>query len=221
MTLLFLLLVVVAMPWLSYVSFRNIHTLEAAGPDFKISKRSVYIQSIGMQVGLCIAAYFTARSENLEIKLISPFSFYAVLAGLLFLASALGFASFAQKNKQNKESTLRHILPENNTDRLFWIAAVMIAAFCEEYIYRGVLYQVLLPLTNQSLILSALISAVVFGFGHGTQGEKAIMQIIPFALGFHLIVYLSDSLLIAMIVHFIYNTSVEILFGKKIRSSEE
>jgi len=222
MTLLFLLLVVVAMPWLSYVSFRNIHTLEEAGTDFKISKRSVYIQSIALQGGLCVAAFFTARTENFEIKLISSsFSLYAVIAGILFLAAALAFAGFAQKNKQNKESTLRHILPENNTDRLFWIAAVLIAAFCEEYIYRGVLYQVLLPLTNQSLILSALISAVVFGFGHGTQGEKAIMQIIPFALGFHLIVYLSDSLIIAMIVHFIYNTSVEILFGKKIRDSHE
>ncbi len=221
MILLFLLLVLVALPWLSYVSFRNIHTLEEAGSDFKISKRSVYIQSIVMQGGLCVAAFFTARSENLEIKLISPFSFNGVLAGILFLAAALGFAGFAQKNKQNKESTLRHILPENNTDRIFWITAVLIAAFCEEYIYRGVLYQVLIPLTNESMILSALISAVVFGFGHGTQGEKAIMQIIPFALGFHLIVYLSDSLLIAMIVHFIYNTSVEILFGKKIRSSQE
>jgi membrane protease YdiL (CAAX protease family) len=209
------------MPWLSYVSFKNIHKLEAAGPNIHISKRSIYVQSIAMQGGLCVAAYFTAKSENITIKLFAPVTFYAILAGSLFLVIALAFAGFSHKNKQNKESTLRHILPENTTDRLFWIAAVLIAAFCEEYIYRGVLYQVLLPLTNESMILSALISAVVFGFGHGTQGERAIMQIIPFALGFHLIVYLSDSLLIAMIVHFIYNTSVEILFGKKIRNSQE
>jgi membrane protease YdiL (CAAX protease family) len=221
MTLLFLLLVVVAMPWLSYVSFRNIHELEVANPDFKISKRAVYLQSIAMQVGLCAAAYFTANNEKITIKLFSPFTLQAIVAGILFLAVALVFAGFSQKSKENKESTLRFILPENNTDRVFWIFAVLIAAFCEEYIYRGVLFQVLHSQTEYSIFLSALLSAVVFGFGHGTQGERAILQIIPFALGFHLLVYLSGSLLIPMIVHFIYNICVELFFGKKIRNSQE
>lgn len=221
MTLFFLLLVVVAMPWLSFVSFKNIHALEAADATMRISKRSVYLQSVVMQTGLCIAAYFTAQSEGITINLSGLFNWKTILAGIAFLAVALTVAGWSQKNKSNKESTLRHILPENSTDRIFWIMAVLFAAFCEEYIYRGVLYQIMMQQTNESIYLSAIISAVVFSFGHGTQGEKAIVQIIPFALGFHLLVYLSGGLLIPMIVHFIYNTSVELFFGKNIRDSQE
>jgi membrane protease YdiL (CAAX protease family) len=220
MTLFFLLLVVAAMPWLSYVSFKNINALEAANATMRISKRSVYLQSVAMQAGLCIAAYFTAQSEGIQINFSGSINWKTILAGIIFLAIALTVAGWSQKNKSNKESTLRHILPENSTDRIFWIIAVFFAAFCEEYIYRGVLYQIMMLQTNDSIYLSSLISAIVFSFGHGTQGEKAIMQIIPFALGFHLLVYLSGGLLIPMIVHFIYNTSVELFFGKNIRHSQ-
>jgi membrane protease YdiL (CAAX protease family) len=218
MTLFFLLLVVVAMPWLSYVSFKNINALEAADATMRISRRSVYLQSIVMQTGLCIAAFYTARMEGLQINLHPNFQWTSILSGAGFLILALSFAGLSQKNKSNKESTLRHILPENNADRIFWIIAVLFAAFCEEYIYRGVLYQVLLQQTEHSTYLAAIISAVVFSFGHGTQGEKAIIQIIPFALGFHLLVYLSGGLILPMIVHFIYNISVELFFGEKIRN---
>jgi len=221
MTLFFLLLVVAAMPWLSYVSFKNIHALESANSTMQISRRSVYLQSVVMQAGLCIAAYFTTQSEEIKINLSGSVNWKTILAGIAFLAVALTVAGLSQKNKANKESTLRHILPKNSTDRIFWIIAVFFAAFCEEYIYRGVLYQVMMLHTNESFDLSAIISAVVFSFGHGTQGEKAIIQIIPFALGFHLLVYLSGGLLIPMIVHFIYNTSVELFFDKKIRNSQE
>jgi membrane protease YdiL (CAAX protease family) len=70
---------------------------------------------------------------------------------------------------------------------------------------------------DTAFLLAALLSAIVFGFGHGTQGEKAILQIIRFALGFHALVYLSNGLLLPMIAHFVYNISVEYFFGRKIK----
>jgi membrane protease YdiL (CAAX protease family) len=83
------------------------------------------------------------------------------------------------------------------------------------------LFQLLSIQTEGKIWAAIVLSAIVFGFGHGTQGEKAILQIIPFAIGFHLLAYISKGLLLPMIVHFIYNISIDLLFGKKIISQQQ
>ena len=101
----------------------------------------------------------------------------------------------------------------------------MVAAFCEEYIYRGVLFNMIstmiIPYTAYVWMPAAILSAIVFAFGHGTQGEKAIIQIIPFAIGFQFLAWISGGLLLPMIAHFIYNILVELLFGEKIKRDAE
>jgi membrane protease YdiL (CAAX protease family) len=191
--------------------------LEAEETDLKLAKTPVYIQSMIMQGGMALLAYQVCIKEEYKISLKAGFNTYSIIAACIFLITSLGFAYFSQKFTDKKnESTLKYLLPENNKERLMWVLAVVVAAFCEEYIYRGVLYHVLLTHTEGRIWASVLLSAVVFGFGHGTQGEKAIIQIIPFAIGFHIIAILSNGLLLPMIVHFIYNISVELLFGRKI-----
>ena len=217
MTLLFLLIVVAGMPLLAAISYRNIKTLEAEESDLKLAKTPVYIQSMIMQGGMALLAYQVCMKEEYKISLKAGLNTYSIIAASIFLTLSLGFAYFSQKfaGKKN-ESTLKYLLPENNKERIMWVLAVIVAAFCEEYIYRGVLYHVLLTHTEGKIWASVLLSAIVFGFGHGTQGEKAIIQIIPFAIGFHVMAILSGGLLLPMIVHFIYNISVELLFGQKI-----
>jgi membrane protease YdiL (CAAX protease family) len=217
MTFLFLLIVVVGMPLLASISYRNIKTLEAEETDLKLAKTSVYLQSMIMQGGMALLAYQVCIKEEFTISIKAGFNTYSIIAACIFLITSLGFAYFSQKFTDKKnESTLKYLLPENNKERLMWVLAVVVAAFCEEYIYRGVLYHVVLTHTEGSIWASVLLSAVVFGFGHGTQGEKAIIQIIPFAIGFHVMAILSNGLLLPMIVHFVYNISVELLFGRKI-----
>jgi membrane protease YdiL (CAAX protease family) len=217
MTLLFLLIVVVGMPLLAAISYRNIKTLEAEETDLKLAKTPVYVQSMIMQGGMTLLAYQVCMKEEYTISFKAGFNTYSIMAACIFLLTSLGFAYFSQKFTDKKnESTLKYLLPENNKERLMWVLAVVVAAFCEEYIYRGVLYQILLLHTDGKIWASVLLSAVVFGFGHGTQGEKAIIQIIPFAIGFHIIAILSNGLLLPMIIHFLYNISVELLFGRRI-----
>ena len=217
MTILFLLIIVAAMPLMAAVSYRNIKTLEAEDSELKLSKAPIYFQSMIMQAGIALLAWQVSKKENFTISLGWNLSWYGITASVIFLISALTLAYFSQKRKENtKEGTLQYLLPENGKERILWVLAVIVAAICEEYMYRGVLYQVLLQQTDGKIWASVLLSAIVFGFGHGTQGEKAIIQIIPFAIGFHLLALLSGGLLVPMIVHFIYNISVDLLFGKKI-----
>lgn len=217
MTLLFMLIIIAGMPLLAAISYRNIKTLESQETNLQLSKAPIYFQSMVMQAGICWLAYFVAKQEGFQISLKGNYSFYTIGASVLFLIIALSFAFFAQRFKdKNKESTLQYLLPQNSRERLLWILAVIVAAFCEEYMYRGVLYQLMLIHTDGKIWAAVLLSAVIFGFGHGTQGEKAIIQIIPFAVGFHILAILSDGLLLPMIVHFVYNISVELFFGNKI-----
>jgi len=218
MSLLFIIIIAAGLPFLTAQSYKNIKKMEAEMEGAQIAKIPVYLQSMVMQIILCVLAYFAARSEKIEVPFSSSFTLTSVGAALALIGIALGIAWLSQKfSKEKDESTLHHILPDTNSERIVWILACVVAAFCEEYIYRGVLFQMIMGYMDNIWWLAAMLSAVVFAFGHGTQGERAIIQIIPFAVGFQFLAWISGGLLLPMIAHFIYNVLVEVLFGEKIR----
>ncbi len=218
MSLLFMIIIAAGLPFLTALSYRNIKKIEAEYEGAVIAKIPVYLQSMVMQIGLTALAFYAAKNDEVIISLKSIFNIQSIAAGVSFIVLALSIAWLSQKfSKDKEESTLHHILPTTIGERVMWIAACIVAAVCEEYIYRGVLFQITMIYVNNIWIVAALLSAIVFAFGHGTQGEKAIVQIIPFAIGFQFLVYISGGLLLPMIAHFCYNILVEILFGKKIK----
>lgn len=219
MSLLFLIIVAIGLPFLSALSYKNIKKLEEQQEDLQLAKTPIYLQAIVLQLVLFALAFFAAKFGNIKIEITSKITATSIIAAAVFLVLALSIAWASQKYAtQKEESTLHHLLPDTTRDRIVWIIACAVAAFCEEYVYRGMLFQLMMLQTNEIWIAAAVLSAIIFAFGHGTQGEKAILQIIPFALGFHLLVYFSGGLLIPMIVHFFYNVLVEILFGKQIKA---
>lgn len=218
MSLFFFIIIAAALPYLSAMSYKNIKALESEAGDVQFAKTPIYLQSMALQLVLAGLAYITSGSLDLKIIINSTFNLLSIGASLVFLIAALLIAWLGQKyNQQQEESTLHHLLPDTARDRILWILACVVAAFCEEYVYRGVLFQLLYKETFPLWIAAAGCSAVIFAFGHGTQGQRAILQIIPFALGFHALVYISGGLLLPMIVHFLYNVLVELLFGRRIK----
>lgn len=226
MSLLFMIIIAAGLPFLTALSYKNIKKMEAELDGAQLAKIPVYLQSMGMQIVLCVLAFFAGRSEKLTISLTSKFTATSIGASVGLVVLALGLAWLSQKFSTEKdESTLHHILPDTGVERLIWILACVVAAFCEEYIYRGVLFNMIstmvIPYTVYVWAPAAILSAIVFAFGHGTQGEKAIIQIIPFAIGFQFLYWISGGLLLPMIAHFIYNILVELLFGEKIKRDAE
>lgn len=217
-----MILVAAALPFLTALSYKNIKKMESELEGMQIAKIPVYLQSMGMQIVLCVLAFFAAKSDDLTISFSGKITPVSIAAAVALVIVALSLAWISQKfSKTKDESTLHHILPDTALERVIWVLACVVAAFCEEYIYRGVLFQMISTYVNNIWIAAALLSAIVFAFGHGTQGEKAIIQIIPFAIGFQFLVWLSGGLLLTMIAHFIYNILVELLFGAKIKSDAE
>lgn len=221
-----MIIIAAGLPFLTALSYKNIKKMEAELDGAQLAKIPVYLQSMGMQIVLCVLAFFAGRSEKLTISLTSKFTATSIGASVGLVVLALGLAWLSQKFSTEKdESTLHHILPDTGVERLIWILACVVAAFCEEYIYRGVLFNMIstmvIPYTVYVWAPAAILSAIVFAFGHGTQGEKAIIQIIPFAIGFQFLYWISGGLLLPMIAHFIYNILVELLFGEKIKRDAE
>ena len=220
MSILFFVIIAAGLPFLSAMSYKNIKALEAEESNLQLAKTPIYLQSMLLQLVLLVLAYFAARVDKTVIALNSKFTLLSVSASAGFLVIALTVAGLSQKySTQKEESTLHHLLPDTALDRVMWIIACIVAAFCEEYVYRGVLFHMMQQLSNEIWIAAALLSSIIFAFGHGTQGQKAILQIIPFALGFHALVYVSGGLLLPMIVHFLYNILVELFFGRKIKGA--
>lgn len=222
MSILFILIIVAGLPLLSALSYKNIKQLEAENEGLQFAKTPIYLQSIALQSVLALLAFFAARSEHIQVSLHSTFTVLNVVSGIAFIGIALLVSYLSDKFGEDKdEGTLHHLLPETISDRIWWIIACIVAAFCEEYVYRGVLFGMMMEQTGNIWLLATAISAVVFAFGHGTQGEKAILQIIPFAIGFHVIAYLGNGLLLVMIIHFFYNILVDLFFGAKIKQKAQ
>ena len=222
MSLIFMILVAAGLPFLTALSYKNIKKMESELEGMQIAKIPVYLQSMGMQLVICVLAFFAAKGDELTISFRGKITPVSIAAAVALVVVALSLAWISQRfSKTKDESTLHHILPDTALERIVWVLACVVAAFCEEYIYRGVLFQMISSYVNNIWIVAALLSAIVFAFGHGTQGEKAIIQIIPFAIGFQFLVWLSGGLLLPMIAHFIYNILVELLFGAKIKSDAE
>lgn len=84
---------------------------------------------------------------------------------------------------------------------IFFIVITVLPAFCEEFIYRGVLMNSLKPLNST---MAVFISAIAFGLMHGT------VQQIPFAFVMGLLFgYLSikyNSIILPIVLHFINNS---------------
>lgn len=205
-SLLFIGLQLIVLPVLSFQTREVIEGDEVLPP-----RRSLYIQSIIMLSVIGVLAALVDWKEGLPVHW---YSFITtkniILAGVLYVTGML--VNFIQYhyNRKNVSDEDGIILPQKKDEYILWIALCMTAAWSEEYVYRGVLSELFLK-QGMMYILAIVLSGVCFSFSHFAQGWIAIPVTFLFALGFQYLYKWSGSLLLPVIVHFIYNISVEYL----------
>lgn len=97
-------------------------------------------------------------------------------------------------------------LPSNFLEYRHFIFAAFSAAFCEEVIFRGFFINFVLAFTHNTdigIYSAIVLPALLFGVMHIYQGHVAILKIILGGILFGLIFYISKSLWIPIIIHFI------------------
>jgi membrane protease YdiL (CAAX protease family) len=85
-----------------------------------------------------------------------------------------------------------------------WVALSLSAGVGEELVWRGVLPSLLAVLTGSVAIAIAL-SVVSFALAHAIQGLRSVLAIATIAAAFHALVFVSGSLYVGMVVHFVYD----------------
>lgn len=138
----------------------------------------------------------------------------AVGAGVLML----GVAVFAMRPRWRRavERGTRVVylfMPANATERTWWVIVAILAGVTEEITWRGVQAGLAYKAFG-NLGVGMLFCAVSFGVAHIIQGSKTVAVISLFALAFHLLVWLSGSLYVAIAVHIAYDITAGISYGR-------
>jgi membrane protease YdiL (CAAX protease family) len=98
-------------------------------------------------------------------------------------------------------------------EREWWIAVSVLAGVGEEITWRGVQAALASVLTG-GFWAAALVCSISFGLTHIVQGWKSSAIIFVFALGFHALVWLGESLYVAMAVHVAYDITAGVGYGR-------
>ncbi len=157
------------------------------------------------QVVLGVLAIATGLLEGVELF---PRSFPALsswFAGMVFLAVSLVLVRpHWRRSVEEHKPTWRLFAPATRRERRMWVALSLSAGIGEELVWRGVLPALIAAVTG-SLAIGIGLSLVSFALAHAIQGLRSVLAIAAIAGAFHALVFISGSLYVAMVVHFVYD----------------
>jgi membrane protease YdiL (CAAX protease family) len=116
-------------------------------------------------------------------------------------------AFMARRWKRNVERRVKRlwlVMPRDGVERALWVGVSLAAGIGEEIVYRGVLFTVLTRATDSALAAGA-VCTIAFALAHWTQGRSSVLVIAAFTIVFHLVVWTTGSLYVAMAVHVAYD----------------
>ncbi|MBX7187562.1 MAG: CPBP family intramembrane metalloprotease [Vicinamibacteria bacterium] len=157
------------------------------------------------QIVLGVLALVTGFMEGIELFPPEAPSLLSWAASSVFLGVALLLVRpHWRRSIEEDKPTWRLFAPTNRRERRMWIVLSLSAGIGEELVWRGVLPALVARLTG-SLALGIALSIASFALAHAIQGPRSVLAIAAIAAAFHALVFISDSLYPAMVVHFVYD----------------
>jgi membrane protease YdiL (CAAX protease family) len=122
-----------------------------------------------------------------------------ILTGLRWALGTLDFHDLQHQAGETKKM-LAPLIPKTGLEAAFFMVLALGAGFFEEIIFRGYLQRQFSAL-SRNVWGGILLSAVVFGLGHGYQGNRMMIVIGVYGALFGILVYLRKSLRPGMMAH--------------------
>lgn len=154
----------------------------------------------------------------------------ALLTGaLLILIFATGLQCILNTEVRGKIATamhgLRFLLPVSRSERLWWALMSVSAGICEEFLYRGFLFEFLRGRLDGGpalgLTTALLLSSGAFGAGHLYQGFAGVLKTTVSGLLFGMLAILSGSLLLPIICHVLIDLQVLWMYRPAVDAPDE
>jgi uncharacterized protein len=216
-------------PWLGR---RRIRQLMLLPRTTQMDRLTLYASTIAFQwaaagVILWRAAAHGIRPEQLGLSVPRP----ALAVSLSVLLSALFFANqlFSINRLVSRSLDPRDLLsqlaskvfPQDNLERLAFVALVSTVALCEEVIYRGFIQFIFQDVTRGAVLLGILFSAVFFALAHSYQGRRGLLSTFAVGLLFGAVRSWTGSLIPTVSAHFVADLTVGFLAPIRLRGKSQ
>lgn len=174
-----------------------------------------YLAAIGTEAFLLILVWFGIRMKRVTLReliggrwktpedflldLGIALAFWVIsLLALAGLGYALGLTNPSQVKEAQKLADM--LAPQGWVTIVIWIFVSTAAGFVEEIVFRGYLQRQLAVITG-NIYAGLVISALIFGSGHGYEGTRRMVLIAVYGAMFGVLTLLRKSLRPGMIAH--------------------
>ena len=213
----------VVLPWLAWRSALRLRAArsgtEAPGTPPLPSRSGIFIGTLILLSSLFLLACLAGRTFGFDPFRIERLGTRELMAGVAALAGAFGLRWVSQAVRTDSER--RNLpafafMPRTSTEWSLYLATAVSAGIAEETAYRGV-GMALLTGSTGSPVLAAAVLSLGFGLAHLTQEWKSVAIVIAMALLMHGLVAFTGTLVIAMVVHTVYDVIAGILGSRDAR----
>ena len=215
----FLAYLLILLPWLAYRS----HQVFQSGSEGRVAlppRRTIWINTLFSQVTMLTLAWWMAWTIGYPLFRWSEPRSRELIAGGVALAAYFGLRAISSALRDEDERRrlfVYAIAPRTPAEWVLWSATVLVAAVAEEAAYRGVGMAILWYALGNGYV-AALIASVAFALAHSTQGAKSVLIIFGMALVMHVLVWYTGTLLVAMVVHALYDFVAGYLIAREARA---
>jgi membrane protease YdiL (CAAX protease family) len=176
-----------------------------------ISRTRFYKQTILFQLFLAALCALTAWTHGiLDMPLPQRPLISWGAAALMYVLTVVTLRLRWPSRKATSKRRLYDILPHNRRELVPYVFVCVVAGTAEEIVYRGVMTALLQRIVGMAVVTIVLVS-ISFALAHAMQGWRSVAGIFVIALACHALVWLAQSLIPVMAVHFAYDLTAGIL----------
>lgn len=221
-----LVYLLVLLPWLAYRSAlrmraaRSGTTVPGAEPLPPLT--GILAGTLIMLIALFLLAWLTGRGYQFNVFWFETIGGREIAAGVAALAGyfVLRLLSRALRTPEERRTmAVRQLMPRTRKEWTLYLAVGLAAGIAEESAYRGVGMYALTLVTGNPWV-AALGMSLAFALAHITQEWKSAGIVFVMALLTHALVVVTNTLVVAMVVHVVYDWLAALLLAREMRVEE-
>jgi membrane protease YdiL (CAAX protease family) len=215
----FLVYLLILLPWLALRSARQLRP-GSSGRAALPPQETIWINTILNQVLMFVLSWMVARAIAIPLVRITPIGAGDVVAGVLALAAYFALRDLSRRvrtDDERRQLLVFALTPQTRRQWALWSLTVVVASIAEEVAYRGVGMAILWHLIGYGPAAAA-VSSLAFAVAHAPQGGKSMVIIFLGAIVMHVLVWWTGTLIVAMVVHAVYDFAAGYLISREART---